>query len=154
MVLPQPRISGERQLGWANGNLAKSGGCFATEKVVRSGNHSIADSSLRCYPSAIPTAASRASDVTTPAVDAPVYKVYRLPPSYRKETSNEKPPRRFTSKDINLEATGKTPRTENHLAASRVENANSEDTGRKTSNEKPFNTSPCQRVDSRLKPVS
>ncbi|GFR90876.1 hypothetical protein ElyMa_004314500 [Elysia marginata] len=63
------------------------------------------------------------------------------PRSYRKDTSNEKPPRRFTSRDINLANTERTPRTKNHFAASRVENANYEDTGRKTSksNEKPFN---------------
>ncbi|GFS13928.1 hypothetical protein ElyMa_001410000 [Elysia marginata] len=57
MLLPKPRISSEHQLGCVNGNLANSIECFAMEKVVRSGDQSLADSSIRCYPSVIPTAA-------------------------------------------------------------------------------------------------
>ncbi|KAK3803058.1 hypothetical protein RRG08_027980 [Elysia crispata] len=56
---------------------------------------------------------SQPNDVTVPAVDAAVYKLssYHLPSS---------PPRRFASRDWTPEATGRTPRMKNQLAASQV----------------------------------
>ncbi|KAK3772195.1 hypothetical protein RRG08_035235 [Elysia crispata] len=67
-----------------------------------------------------------------------------------KDTLNEKPTCCFASR--NFSHLGRTPLAIN-LAASRVGHANPEATGG-TSNEKPVNTSPGQRVDGRPKPAS
>ena len=113
---------------------------------------------------------SQPNDVTVPTVDASVYKMssYHLPliaPLAASRVGNgpqklqeghldeKNQPHCFASREWTPEATGRTPRRKNQprCFASRARKPRSYREA--PLKKKPINTSPCQRVDSRLKPA-